>query len=93
MTDDLIDLLEQQIPDHDGDTCIAITTEERDKILVALRIMKVIQPFIDFTRTPTFNILSDEFELTAGSPMAHRQLTAGDFRRLLEAIGEKPYRR
>jgi Transposase domain (DUF772)/Transposase DDE domain len=40
------------------------------------------KPFADFMNSPTFDKLSDDTVITAGSPMARRQLNVGDLHRL-----------
>jgi uncharacterized protein len=54
----------------------------------ALRLHEAVQPFIAFAKSGSFKLFGDGFVLTNGS-QSRRQLTAGDFRALLAAAGEK----
>lgn len=50
-------------------------------------VREAIKPFVEFASSPSFNLLPDAFVLTQGSGMGLRQITAGDFRALLAALG------
>ena len=52
------------------------------------RLHEAVQPFIAFAKSGSFKLFGDGFVLTNGS-QTRRQLTAGDFRALLAAAGEK----
>jgi hypothetical protein len=49
-------------------------------------VREALKPFISFSDGTMFSHLPDDFVLTAGSRLAHRQLTAGDFRSLRTAL-------
>jgi hypothetical protein len=49
-------------------------------------LLAAFKPFADFMAGGMFDKLSDETRLTAGSPIARRQLTIGDLRKLAEAV-------
>jgi hypothetical protein len=49
-------------------------------------VREALKPFISFSDGTMFSHLPDDFVLTAGSRLAHRQLTAGDFRALRTAL-------
>lgn len=48
------------------------------------------KPFADFMAGGSFDKLPVDFRLTTGSSMARRQLTAGDLRKLADAISANP---
>lgn len=48
---------------------------------------EVIQPFVDFIKGPGEK-MPDDMPLTSGSSMARRQVTTGDFQRLMIAASE-----
>jgi hypothetical protein len=85
----IADYLTEQIPDHEGDICVAFTSLQRDQLVTALRMREAVEPFLAFARPSMFSHLPDNVILTNGSPMAHQQLTVRDFRKLLAAAGEK----
>ena len=82
----IADYLEEWLPDKDGEIRVAFTSR-RDQIVAALR--EAAEPFIAFAKSGSFKLFGDDFVLTNGSRLAHRQLTAGDFRALLAAAGEE----
>jgi hypothetical protein len=84
----IAEYLAEQTPDHEGDVCVAFTSQQRDMIVQALMLRDAVEPFVAFARSRSFQQFGDNFILTKGSPMAHRQLTAGQFRTLLAAVGE-----
>ncbi len=53
-------------------------------------VLEALEPFVNFANVPAFEHFSDDFVLTMGSRMAMRQLTAGDFRKLLTALSASP---
>jgi len=53
------------------------------------QIRAAVEPFIAFAKSGSFKLFGDDFVLTNGSRQDRRQLTAGDFRALLAAVGEK----
>ena len=63
------------------------TSKQRDQIVAALRLREAAEPFIT-AKSGSFKLFGDDFVLTNGSRLAHRQLTAGDFRALLAAAEE-----
>ncbi len=75
---------------------IKIPIEFLDQCEAALRrtapadVRKAFKPFADFMDTPIFQKLSDDTRLTAGSPMARRQLMVGDLRKLSAALTSAP---
>ena len=81
--------LEQRTPDQHGDIHIGITSKQRDQLVAALRLRDAVEPFVSFAKSGAFKLFGDDFVLTNGSPLAHRQLTAGDFRALLTAAAEE----
>lgn len=50
----------------------------------------VAKPFLDYVKLSGFERLPDDMPLTAGSRMAARQITVGDFRRLAAALSAHP---
>jgi len=85
----IADYLEERMPDKDGEIRVGFTSKQRDQIVAALRQSEAVEPFIVFAKAGTFKQFGDEFVLTNGSRQAERQLTAGDFRALLAAVGEE----
>ena len=85
----IADYLEERIPDKDGEIHVGFTSKQRDQIVAALRLREAVEPFIAFAKAGTFKLFGDDFVLTNGSRQSHRQLTAGDFRALLAAVGEE----
>jgi hypothetical protein len=85
----IADYLEQRLPGNDGEIHVGFTSKQRDQIVAALRLREAVEPFIAFTKGASFKLFGDDFVLTNGSGHAHRQLTAGDFRALLAAVGEE----
>ena len=85
----IADYLEQRIPGKDGEIHVGFTSKQRDQIVAALRLREAAEPFIAFAKNGSFKLFGDDFVLTNGSRQAHRQLTAGDFRALLAAVGEE----
>jgi hypothetical protein len=86
---DVADYLEERAPDKHGDINIGTTCTQRDHIVAALRLRAAVEPFIAFAKSGSFKLFGDDFVLTNGSRQDRRQLTAGDFRALLAAVGEK----
>ena len=84
----IADYLEQLLPGKDGEIHVGFTSKQRDQIVAALRLLEAVQPFIAFAKSGSFKLFGDGFVLTNGS-QTRRQLTAGDFRALLAAAGEK----
>ena len=84
----IADYLEQRLPGKDGEIHVAFTSKQRDQIVAALRLHEAVQPFIAFAKSGSFKLFGDGLVLTNGS-QSQRQLTAGDFRALLAAAGEK----
>jgi hypothetical protein len=85
---DIADYLCAQTPDHEGDICVAFTSEQRDQIVAALLLRDAVEPFLAYTRAQLFRLLPDDFVVTKGSEMAHGQLTVRHFRALLGAADE-----
>jgi hypothetical protein len=85
----IADYLEKRTPDKGGEIHVGFTTNQRDQIVAALRLREAVEPFIAFAKADTFKLFGDDFVLTNGSRHTHRQLTAGDFRALLAAVGEE----
>ena len=85
----MADYLEERIPDKDGEIHVGFTSQQRDQVVAALRLREAAEPFIAFAKSGSFKLFGDDFVLTNGSRVAHRQLTAGDFRALLAAAGEE----
>ena len=85
----IADYLEERMPDNDGEIRVGFTSNQRDQIVAALRLREAVEPFIAFARPGAFKLFGDDFVLTNGPRQAQRQLTAGDFRALLAAAGEK----
>jgi hypothetical protein len=83
----IADYLEEWLPDKDRDH-VAFTSKQRDQIVAALRLREAAEPFITFAKSGSFRLFGDDFVLTNGSRLAHRQLTAGDFRALLAPAEE-----
>jgi hypothetical protein len=81
--------LEERLSDKDGEIHVAFTSKQRDQVVAALRLREAAEPFITFAKSGNFKLFGDDFVLTNGSRLAHRQLTAGDFRALLAAAGEE----
>ena len=84
----IADYLEERMPDKDDEIRLGFTSKQRDQIVAALRLHEAVQPFIAFAKSGSFKLFGDGFVLTNGS-QTRRQLTAGDFRALLAAAGEK----
>ena len=53
-----------------------------------LKLRAALKPFADFADTPTFEKLPDDYPMTQGSALARRQVTAGDFKKALDAMGD-----
>jgi hypothetical protein len=85
----IADCLEQRTPDQHGNIHIGLTSKQRDQLVAALRLREAAEPFIAFAKSGSFKLFGDDFVLTNGSRLAHRQLTAGHFRALLAAAGEE----
>ena len=85
----IADYLEGRIPDKDGEIRVGLTSKQRDQIVAALRLHEAVEPFIAFAKSGSFKRFGDDFVLTNGSRHGQRQLTAGDFRTLLAAVGEE----
>ena len=85
----IADYLEEWLPDKDGEIHVAFTSKQRDQVVAALRLREAAEPFIAFAKSGSFKLFGDDFVLTNGSRQDRRQLTAGDFRALLAAVGEK----
>ena len=85
----IADYLEQRLPGEDGEIHVGFTSKQRDQVVAALRLREAAEPFIAFAKIGTFKLFGDDFVLTNGPRQAHSQLTAGDFRALLAAAGEK----
>lgn len=85
----IADYLEQRLPGKDGEIHVGFTSRQRDQVVAALRLREAAEPFIAFAKSGSFKLFGDDFVLTNGSRLAHRQLTAGDFRALLAAAEEE----
>ncbi len=85
----IADYLEGRTPDKDGEVHVRFNSKQRDQLVAALRLREAAEPFIAFAKSGSFKLFGDAFVLTNGSREAQRQLTAGDFRALLAAAGEK----
>ena len=68
----------------------ALARQLSESIRTNARHRAAFKPFADFTNSPTFDKLSDDTVITAGLPMARRQLNVGDLRRLRDALEELP---
>ena len=84
----IADYLEERKPGKDGEIHVGFTSKQRDEIVAALRLRAAVQPFIAYAKGGSFKLFGDDFVLTNGSRQDHRQLTAGNFRALLAAVGE-----
>ena len=84
----IADYLEQRLPGKDGEIHVGFTSKQRDEVVAALRLREAAEPFLAFAKSGSFKLFGDGFVLTNGS-QTQRQLTAGDFRALLAAAGEK----
>lgn len=63
------------------------TLEEQEYLLRSSAAQReALEPFISFSDGTMFTRLPDDFVLTAGSRLAHRQLTVGDFKKLRAAL-------
>lgn len=59
----------------------------RDAALAeGVRLKLALAPFAEFAKAPVFDELPNGLPMTQGSPMAHRQVTAGDFKRARAAL-------
>ena len=85
----IADYLEGRMPDKDGEIHARFNSKQRDQLVAALRLREAVEPFIAFAKSGSFKLFGNDFVLTNGSRQAQRQLTAGDFRALLAAAGEK----
>jgi hypothetical protein len=83
------DYLEERLPDKNGEIHVGFTSKQRDQIVATLRLREAAELFIAFAKNGSFKLFGDDFVLTSGSRLTHRQLSAGDFRALLAAAGEE----
>jgi hypothetical protein len=52
------------------------------------QLLEAIKPFADYADTRAFETMPDDFKITQGSSLARKQITAGDFKKLLRAYKE-----
>ena len=63
---------------------------QQSESVTAAALAEAFKPFADFMSAPLFAKLSDETQLSAGSPMARRQISCGDLRKLADVIARTP---
>jgi hypothetical protein len=74
-----------------GCTCDTIT-KDRDRITAledhARALAEALGPFAAFAAASSFDKVPDDLAMTQGSRFAHRQVTAGDFKRASAALAK-----
>jgi hypothetical protein len=59
-----------------------------DLVAENARLVEALKPFATFAEARNFDKLSDNMPMTLGSRLAHRQVTAGDFKRARAALSQ-----
>lgn len=68
---------------------VSIANEALEAAIEIKQLRDALKPFADYANRPGFDKLSDDSPLTQGSSMAAKQVTALDFKRARDAIGQK----